>query len=291
MPGAHDDHLRMLSAARADQRSAAGNADEGSAIRVKALATKLASALERVVDNVVLFDEVDSTHAVALRLIDQVDVEGLGLRPTVVIAEAQSRGTGRGGRRWVSPRGGLYLSWLSIGIRDDVVNRLPMLAAAAACAALADAGVTQARIKWPNDILVGDRKLAGILVYCRRGTVNPVTVSLGVNIVPINEAVEDAGRPPVSLAELIGPEAAAAARAAVAAGFVRSLVASIADPEPALERWRSWLIHRPGDRIAVRVASGAVESGRFAGLTEEGFLRLDQDSGERVVSGGDVIES
>ena len=100
---------------------------------MKALATKLASDLEQVVDNVVLFEEVDSTHAAALRLIDQVDVEGLGLRPTVVIAEAQSRGTGRGGRRWVSPRGGLYLSWLSIGIRDDVVNRLPMLAAAAAC--------------------------------------------------------------------------------------------------------------------------------------------------------------
>ena len=258
---------------------------------MKALATKLASDLEQVVDNVVLFEEVDSTHAVALRLIDQVDVEGLGLRPTVVIAEAQSRGTGRGGRRWVSPRGGLYLSWLSIGIRDDVVNRLPMLAAAAACAALADAGVTEARIKWPNDILVGDRKLAGILVYCRRGAVNPVTVSLGVNIVPINEAVEDAGRPPVSLAELIGPEAATAARAAVAAGFVRGLVTAIADPEPALERWRSWLIHRPGDQITVRVASGAVESGRFAGLTGDGFLRLDQASGERVISGGDVIES
>jgi len=290
MPGARDDHRRMLSAAHADQPSAAGNADEGSAIRVKALATKLASALERVVDNVVLFEEVDSTHAVALRLIDQVDVEGLGLRPTVVIAEAQSRGTGRGGRRWVSPRGGLYLSWLSIGIRDDVVNRLPMLVAAAACAALADAGVTEARIKWPNDILVGDRKLAGILVHCRRGTVNPVTVSLGVNIVPISEAVEDAGRPPVSLAELIGPEAAAAAKAAVAAGFVRSLVASIADPEPALERWRSWLIHRPGDQLTGRVASGAVESGRFAGLTEEGFLRLAQGSGERVISSGDVIE-
>ena len=82
-----------------------------------------------------------------------------------------------------------------------------------------------------------------------------------------------------------------AEKAHLAAGFVRGLVASIADPEPALERWRHWLVHRPGDRIAVRVASGAVESGRFAGLTEEGFLRLDQGSGERVISGGDVIES
>lgn len=258
---------------------------------MKAFAQRLASALEQVVDNVVLFDEVDSTHAMALRLIDQVEVEGLVLRPTVVLAGAQSRGTGRGGRRWLSPRGGLYLSWLSSGIGDEVANRLPMLAAAAACATLADAGATEARIKWPNDILVDDRKLAGILVHCRRGTANRVTVSLGVNIVPISETVEDASQPPVSLTELIGADAAAAALAGVAAGFVRGLVASIADPEPALERWRHWLVHRPGDRIAVRIASGAVESGRFAGLTEEGFLRLDQGSGERVISGGDVIES
>jgi BirA family biotin operon repressor/biotin-[acetyl-CoA-carboxylase] ligase len=269
----------------------AGGADAGSVFRVKAFAEQLASALGQVVDNVVLFEEVDSTHAVALRLIDQVDVEGLRLRPTIVLAGAQSRGTGRGDRRWVSPRGGLYLSWLSIGIRDEVVDRLPMLAAAAARATLADAGATEARIKWPNDILVDDRKLAGILVHCRRGTPNRVTVSLGVNIVPISEAVEGASRPPVSLAELVGADAAAASRAGVAAGFVRGLDASIADPAPALERWRRWLVHRPGDRIAVRVASGVVESGRFAGLTEEGFLRLDQGSGERVISGGDVIES
>jgi BirA family biotin operon repressor/biotin-[acetyl-CoA-carboxylase] ligase len=258
---------------------------------VKALAEQVASALEQVVDNVILFEEVDSTHAVALRLIDQVDNEGLRLRPTVVLAGAQSRGTGRGDRRWVSPPGGLYLSWLSIGVRDEIVNRLPMLAAAAACTTLADAGVINARIKWPNDILVDDRKLAGILVHCRRGTANRVTVSLGVNIVPISEAVEAASRPPVSLAELIGADAAAASRAGIAAGFVRGLDASIADPEPALECWRRWLVHRPGDPIAVRVASGALESGRFAGLTEEGFLRLDQGSGERVISGGDVIES
>lgn len=258
---------------------------------MKALAEQLASALEPAIDNVMVFEEVDSTHAVALRLIDQVDVEGLRLRPTVVLAGAQSRGIGRGDRRWVSPRGGLYLSWLSIGIRDEVVNHLPMLAAAAACAALADTGVTDARIKWPNDILVEDRKLAGILVHCRRRTASRVIVSVGVNIVPISEAVEAASRPPVSLAELIGADAAAASLADIAAGFVRGLDASIADPEPALERWRRWLVHRPGDPIAVRVASGAVESGRFAGLTEEGFLRLDQGTGERVISGGDVIES
>jgi biotin-(acetyl-CoA carboxylase) ligase len=72
---------------------------------------------------------------------------------------------------------------------------------------------------------------------------------------------------------------------------VRRLVEAIADPAPALERWRRRLVHRPGDPISVRTASGAVENGHFAGLTDDGFLRLAQGTTERVVSGGDVIES
>jgi BirA family biotin operon repressor/biotin-[acetyl-CoA-carboxylase] ligase len=258
---------------------------------VKALAAELARNLAHVVDNVVLFEAVDSTHAVALRLADQVDREGLALHPTVVLAESQTRGVGRGDNRWASPPGGLYLSWVASLVAEDVVARLPMLAASAACLALADAGVEATGIKWPNDILVAERKLAGILVHARRGAVTRVTVSIGVNIAPITERVGGAQRPPISLAELIGAEAAAAATAGVAAGFVRGLVESIADPAPALERWRRRLVHRPGDRITVRVASGAVESGTFAGLTEEGFLRLGQGAGERVITGGDVVES
>jgi BirA family biotin operon repressor/biotin-[acetyl-CoA-carboxylase] ligase len=258
---------------------------------VNAVAAELARSLDPLVDNLVLFDAIDSTHLVALRLIDQVDVEGLVLRPTVVIAEAQRTGVGRGGRRWLSPPGGLYLSWLSSAVPGHLIARLPMLAAAAACLALADAGADEAGIKWPNDLLVDDRKLAGILVHCRRGAANRAIVSLGVNVVPITAPVEGASRPPISLAELIGAEAAAPARTGVAIGFVRSLVESFGDPAPALERWRRRLVHRPGDPISVRTASGAIETGTFAGLTEEGFLRLGQGPGERVISGGDVIES
>ncbi|PWB75239.1 MAG: biotin--[acetyl-CoA-carboxylase] ligase [Holophagae bacterium] len=281
----------MVSVHRRAGRQPAGDDRRGGSNQVNALAAELARSLDPLVDNLVLFETVDSTHLVALRLIDQVDVEGLVLRPTVVIADAQRIGVGRGGRRWVSPPGGLYLSWLSSAVSDHVVARLPMLAAAAACLALADAGVDEAGIKWPNDLLVDDRKLAGILVHCRRGTVNRVTVSLGVNVVPIIAPVEGASRPPISLAEVIGAEAATPARTGVAVGFVRRLVEAIADPAPALERWRRRLVHRTGDQISVRTAAGAIETGTFAGLTDEGFLRLGQGPGERVISGGDVVES
>jgi BirA family biotin operon repressor/biotin-[acetyl-CoA-carboxylase] ligase len=281
----------MFSVHRRDGRRPPGDDRRGGSNQVNALAAELARSLDPLVDNVVLFDAVDSTHLVALRLIDQVDVEGLVLRPTVVIAETQRIGVGRGGRRWASPPGGLYLSWLSSAVPYRLVAQLPMLAASAACLALADAGVDQVGIKWPNDLLVDDRKLAGILVHCRRGSTTRVTVSLGVNVVPITAPVEGASRPPISLAEVIGAEAAAPARTGVAVGFVRRLVEAIADPSPALARWRRRLVHRPGDPISVRTASGAIETGTFAGLTDEGFLRLSQGPGERVISGGDVIES
>jgi BirA family biotin operon repressor/biotin-[acetyl-CoA-carboxylase] ligase len=281
----------MASVHRRDGRQLAGDVRRGGSTQVNAVAAELARSLDPLVDNLVLFDAIDSTHLVALRLIDQVDVEGLVLRPTVVIAEAQRIGVGRGGRRWESPPGGLYLSWLSSAVPDHLIARLPMLAAAAAWLALADAGVDEAGIKWPNDLLVDDRKLAGILVHCRRGPTTRVTVSLGVNVVPITAPVEGASRPPISLAEVIGADAAAPARTGVAVGFVRRLAEAIADPAPALERWRRRLVHRPGDPISVRTASGAIETGTFVGLTDEGFLRLGQGPGERVISGGDVIES
>lgn len=253
--------------------------------------TRMLRDLGRLVDNVVHFQLVDSTHAVALRLIDQVDSEGLQLRPTVVIAESQSEGVGRRRRRWVSPAGGLYLSWVSAGLDDDLIGRLPMLAASSALLAVTDAGVTRAAVKWPNDILVEGRKLAGILVHARRGDVSCCTVGLGVNIEAVSEPIEDAIQPPTSLAELLGPEQAAAAKVVVASTFISVLTQSLTDPEPALDRWRDHLVHRIGEPISVRLASGAVSSGSFAGVTDEGYLRLIDDSGgEVVLTGGDVIE-
>lgn len=251
----------------------------------------LIRGLESLVENVVLFDVVDSTHAVALRLIEQTDSEGLQLRPTVVVADRQTRGVGRGSRRWVSPPGGLYLNWIATGIDEALIGRLPMLAASAALKAIIDSDVPQAAVKWPNDILVEGRKLAGILVHVRRSEVICCTVALGVNVEPLSEPIEDALQPPTSLAELLGAERGAEARSAVATGFVRALEESLSDPEPALERWRTHLVHALGDVLSVRLGSGEVSSGTFAGLTAEGYIRLADDSGrETVITGGDVIE-
>ena len=219
-----------------------------------------------------------------------VDSEGLALRPTLLVAGAQSTGMGRSRRRWLSPPGGLYLNWIAAGFSDEVVSCLPMLAAAAALSSIREIGVEGPGIKWPNDILVNGSKLAGLLIHARRAVITMVTVGLGVNLRPVGPLPDHPMQPPVSLDEIFGVETATEVAVDLIVAFVRRLVGFVADPAPALVLWRDGLIHRRGDSLMVRLASGEELPGLFAGLTDEGFLRLEQDDGVRIITGGDVIE-
>jgi BirA family biotin operon repressor/biotin-[acetyl-CoA-carboxylase] ligase len=127
---------------------------------------------------VVRLKAVDSTNDHLRDLFLQGAVEG-----TVVVAERQSQGRGRHGRAWASPPGGLYLSLL-IRPTPWEASRITLLLAVAAVRALAPLGIT-ARLKWPNDILVGGRKLGGILaegVHSVGGYGLIVGVGLNTNI-------------------------------------------------------------------------------------------------------------
>ena len=129
----------------------------------------------RVVGRRVLFyQEIGSTMDEAARLAQGMTSEGPTaglaavtvdgtLEGTVVVAESQTLGRGRFGRNWVSPRGNIYLS---VVFRPTMEN-LPFLSLLAGVATVQTIGkITglQARIKWPNDVMVGGLKAAGILV-------------------------------------------------------------------------------------------------------------------------------
>ncbi len=89
---------------------------------------------------------------------------------------------GRAGRSWFSPPGGLYLSWLAAKLAPETVAQLPMIAAAATHEALVRLGIEGAVIKWPNDLLVDGRKLAGLLFHARHGATTWAVVSVGINL-------------------------------------------------------------------------------------------------------------
>jgi BirA family biotin operon repressor/biotin-[acetyl-CoA-carboxylase] ligase len=103
---------------------------------------------------------------------------------TAVVADIQTEGRGRRGRRWSAPVGNALL--VSVLVRPRLPwPQVPLLSYAAALAVVTTlervAGMT-ARLKWPNDVLVGDRKIAGILLEARAGASGPPVVVAGIGI-------------------------------------------------------------------------------------------------------------
>ena len=127
-------------------------------------------------------DAIDSTNRVAGDLARQGAAEG-----TVVVADAQSAGRGRMGRRWESPAGeNLYFSvLLTPNVEPARVPQLALVAAVAVHEGLAACcPEIPARIKWPNDILVEGRKVAGILCEAslEADRVHRVVLGIGINV-------------------------------------------------------------------------------------------------------------
>ena len=116
---------------------------------------------------------------------------------SVVLADEQTAGRGRQGRVWHSPRGGGV--WMSVLLRPNgppAGGALSVRAGLAVVAALAEAARgAAARLRWPNDLMVGDRKAGGILCEARRGGsggTHWVAVGVGINVAgPIDPAVRD----------------------------------------------------------------------------------------------------
>lgn len=123
------------------------------------------------------FSEIDSTNHKARELAPGCP-DG-----TLIIAERQSEGRGRMGKEWYSPHGGI---WLSIILKPDIspehIYRLTLVAGVSVAETLAGMGIA-AQIKWPNDILINEKKVCGILteVDAEMDAVNFVIVGIGIN--------------------------------------------------------------------------------------------------------------
>lgn len=133
------------------------------------LQARRAGATTVIGREILVFQQTASTNDVVARLAGSRRDEGL-----VVFAETQTRGRGRHGRAWSSPAGkGL---WFSVLLRPSFpVSRLTV----AASVAVARVAGAAARIKWPNDVTLHDRKVAGILTEARDGT---AILGIGVNV-------------------------------------------------------------------------------------------------------------
>ena len=149
------------------------------------------------------YPSIDSTNAVAKALAGQGAPEG-----TLVVTEEQIAGRGRRGRSWVSPAGAnlLFSVLLRPPMEGDRVFVLTMVLALAGVKAVQKVAAVEAMIKWPNDLYVGPKKLAGVLTeFAVRGKqVDWVVPGMGINVAWRPDAPEQGGVPATSLLEETG---------------------------------------------------------------------------------------
>ncbi|HEV7524164.1 MAG TPA: biotin--[acetyl-CoA-carboxylase] ligase [Acidimicrobiia bacterium] len=217
------------------------------------------------------FEVVDSTNRYLLQCASEGAPEGV-----VAVADEQTAGRGRLGRTWVAPAGSALL--VSVLLRPALpVERTHLVTLAAGLAALdaidrLDAGSTaRPGLKWPNDVVVDDRKLAGVLAEA--DGVGAVVVGMGCNVRPDAlppDLVDIATAVPVDREQLLVAWLRAYdARLSALDGVVADAIAQSATL---------------GRRVRVELARETFE-GTATALTDEGFLVVDG----RVVSAGDVV--
>lgn len=217
---------------------------------------------------------------------------------TVLIAEEQTAGVGRRARHWNSPKGtGIYVSvLLRPGVPFAALGSLSVVAGLAVREVATRAGVT-ASLKWPNDVLIGSAKCAGILSEAVAGEQPTVVLGIGLNVLPLGEEISPApgGLTPTSLAE----NGATTTDRTELAGW---LLTALAEREAL---WRAasgdlasagllgeYRLHCAtlGQNVRILLPNGDELTGLANAIDDSGQLELLLGSGERhTVFAGDVV--
>lgn len=255
-------------------------------LRARLGATKVVGRTIRV------FEETNSTNDLMDRLARDGVAEG-----HVIFAETQTRGRGRMGRHWVSPRGsGLWFSvLLRPKLRPQAATQLTIASATALCRAIHRQTGLEPEIKWPNDILFRGRKAVGILTEmgAELDKIKHVIIGIGVNVnVPASEFPPDLRRIATSLRIEAGREIS---RPGLAADILRELdrdyarvcagqFAAIAD------EWEEQCA-TIGQQVVIHLGDRKI-AGRAEALDADGALLLRAQHGhlERIIGGDVTVE-
>lgn len=250
-------------------------------LSVEAIRPRLTA--ESVGRQIYLFGEVESTNAVLRGLAREGAVDG-----TVVLADAQTSGRGRLGRSWFSPPGvNVYASALfRPRFRPAEAARFSFIASLSLADAVKDLGLGPA-IKWPNDVLVGRKKVGGSLVEsATRGTdieflILGVGVNVNVDVAALHRELGPAGTGATSLCAVLGHEVD---RNALAASYLNHLDGwahryFTEGPAAILGAWRERDI-LTGRRVQAR-GEGLSFEGRAIGVDLDGRLVIEDSLGQR----------
>ena len=135
-----------------------------------------------IVRRIYYYSEVDSTQSIAVSLAKRKSRDTHG---TLIIAELQKNGHGRGDRQWISPSGGI---WLSLILKPRMLveqsTLLPLATAVAVAETINTKTKLNSKLKWPNDVLIDGKKVSGILldIDTEGEKVDYVVVGIGINV-------------------------------------------------------------------------------------------------------------
>ncbi|HUH65858.1 MAG TPA: biotin--[acetyl-CoA-carboxylase] ligase [Syntrophales bacterium] len=242
---------------------------------------------------ILYFAETDSTNVRAKYLASDGVPEG-----TIVVAERQTHGRGRKGRAWFSPDGGGI--YTSVVLRPSIppyeAPKLTLLASVAVAEALMSLTALKVSIKWPNDILIKRKKIAGILteISTEMDTIDFVIIGVGLNVnIPRKALPPDIRETATSILMETGREFP---RIALLRAFLEWLEIYYETFRtrgfgPVLNRWKH-LSDIVGRRISVDLIGGS-RAGTVLDVDSDGFLILQNNSGktERIVSGDITFET
>lgn len=246
---------------------------------------ELGTQLETI-ESIALIPSVVSTLDLGARVLAECIENEVPLPSAMILAREQSGGRGRVGRSWHSPSGkGIYAT-MTFTVPSERAGLLPLSFAVATARFIRETWNVDAKLKWPNDILAGELKVAGILITARHHENQAyVAAGVGINLRHVDDAPERA----VSIEDLTG-DAIDLDQASEA--FVRwfdSEFDRARGPRDILDDWRSLAVHQKGDPIRCLVGEQVV-SGTWAGIDETGYAILDHDGDPVRISAGDLID-
>ncbi|MBA3359557.1 MAG: biotin--[acetyl-CoA-carboxylase] ligase [Thermoleophilaceae bacterium] len=198
---------------------------------------------------------------------------------TLVTADEQSAGRGRQGREWTAPAGTAVL--MSVVLRDlgEAQELVPMAAAVAVCEAAEALAPVQCRVKWPNDVWVDGRKLAGILIEGRPQE-GWAVLGIGLNVTTTQFPSELAN---IATSLAIAAPARPTTPSQVLEGLVSTLESRLGDaPARILSAWRE------RDALRGSVVRWSDGEGTAAGIDDNGSLLVETESGTRALHAGEV---
>ena len=240
----------------------------------------------KAIESLAMISRVASTNLVGRRIMNECIENELSLPQAMILAREQFAGRGRNERSWSSPADkGIYATTL-ITRHARELALVPLAMANIVASYLRDTYDIDARIKWPNDILVGGKKIAGILTEARVQDDRVfLLVGTGVNVEPWSDDTRpNATSISENTSRFSGIETATIA-------FIEHVDERLSHPferEEVLAQWRARSIHQPGDRIQCAIGD-RIFNGTWMRIDEEGRAVLQTTEGSVAISAGDLL--